>query len=141
MPSLHPFTFLMFSSLVTYCCHSCYCTLLFLCLYIGCKTLISVIMLLLVFLKFGYIKKFLQILLGLAALAPHLWIKRKFVYIFTYWGERSEPHTCGVNEKLSVYIYIYLFIYIYIWYVRIPYIYILPHLCAMQYFHIACWLI
>ena len=22
----------------------------------------------------------------------------------------------------------------------IPYIYILPHLCAMQYFHIACWL-
>ena len=34
--------------------------------------------------------------------APHLWIKRKIVYIY-------------------VYIYIYLFIYIYIWYVRIPY--------------------
>ena len=44
--------------------------------------------------------------------APHLWIKRKFVYIF-----------------------IYLYIYIYIRYVRIPYIHILPHLCAMQYFH------
>ena len=28
--------------------------------------------------------------------------------------------------------------YIYVWYVRIPYIHILPHLCAMQYFHIAC---
>ena len=30
-----------------------------------------------------------------------------------YWGERSEPHTCGENGKLSIYIYI--------WYVRIPY--------------------
>ena len=34
-----------------------------------------------------------------------------------YWGERSEPHTCGENGKLSI----YLLIYIYIWYVRIPY--------------------
>ena len=33
------------------------------------------------------------------------------------WGERSEPHTCGENGKLSI----YLLIYIYIWYVRIPY--------------------
>ena len=47
------------------------------------------------------------------------------------WGERSKPHTCGENGKLSIYMYV--------WYVRIPYIYILPHLCAMQYFHIACW--
>ena len=47
------------------------------------------------------------------------------------WGERSEPHTCGENGKLSIYMYV--------WYVRIPYIHILPHLCAMQYFHIACW--
>ena len=46
-------------------------------------------------------------LLGLAALAPHLWIKRKFVYI-----------------------YIYLYIYIYIWYVRIPYIYTSCPNCA-----------
>ena len=23
----------------------------------------------------------------------------------TYWGERSEPHTCGENGKLSIYIY------------------------------------
>ena len=53
------------------------------------------------------------------------------------WGERSEPHTCGVNGKLSIYMYI--IIYMYVWYVRIPYIYILPHLCAMQYFHIACY--
>ena len=34
------------------------------------------------------------------------------------WGEHSEPHTCGENGKLSVYLYIY----IYIQYVRIPYI-------------------
>ena len=54
-------------------------------------------------------------------------------FIFNCWGERSKPHPCGVNGKLSVYVYIY------VWYVRIPYIYILPHLCAMQYFHIACW--
>ena len=40
-------------------------------------------------------------------------------------------------EKLSIYMYIYIYIYIYmfVWYVRIPYIYIMPHLCAMQYFH------
>ena len=39
-----------------------------------------------------------------------------------YWGERSEPHTCGVNGKLSVYIYI--------WYVRIPYICTSCPICA-----------
>ena len=37
----------------------------------------------------------------------------------------SEPHTCGLNENVSIYIYIYIyvymFIYLYIWYVRIPY--------------------
>ena len=33
------------------------------------------------------------------------------------WGERSEPHTCGLNENLSIYLYVYMFI----WYVRIPY--------------------
>ena len=40
------------------------------------------------------------------------------MYASGNWGERSEPHTCGVNGKLSI----YLFIYIYIWYLRIPYI-------------------
>ena len=25
------------------------------------------------------------------------------------WGERSEPHTCGENGKLSIYMYIYMF--------------------------------
>ena len=35
----------------------------------------------------------------------------------------------------------HLYIYIFIYMVRAysVYIYILPHLCAMQYFHIACW--
>ena len=28
-----------------------------------------------------------------------------------YWGERSEPHTCGENGKLSIYIYIFTYIY------------------------------
>ena len=32
----------------------------------------------------------------------------------------------------------YIYIYMFVWYVRIPYICIVPHLCAMQYFHIAC---
>ena len=47
------------------------------------------------------------------------------------WGKRSEPHTCGENGKLSIYICL----------VRAysVYAYILPHLCAMQYFHIANW--
>ena len=31
-----------------------------------------------------------------------------------------------------------LYVCRYVWYVRIPYIYILPHLCAMQYFYIVC---
>ena len=35
----------------------------------------------------------------------------------SYWGERSEPHTCGLNGKLSICIYICR----YVWYVRIPY--------------------
>ena len=26
------------------------------------------------------------------------------------WGERSEPHTCGENGKLSIYLYVYMFI-------------------------------
>ena len=30
------------------------------------------------------------------------------------WGERSEPHTCGENGKLSIYIFIYIYIYIYL---------------------------
>ena len=30
------------------------------------------------------------------------------------WGERSEPHTCGENGKLSIYMYIYMYICIYI---------------------------
>ena len=60
------------------------------------------------------------------------------------WGERSEPHTYGENGKLSIiylFLYIYIYIYIYIYMVRTysVYIYIMPHLCAMQYFHIACW--
>ena len=29
------------------------------------------------------------------------------------WGERSEPHTCGENGKLSICIYIYIYMYIY----------------------------
>ena len=28
---------------------------------------------------------------------------------------------------------------LYVWYIRIPYIYILSHLCVMQYFYIAYW--
>ena len=32
-----------------------------------------------------------------------------YIYIYIYWGERSEPHTCGVNGKLSVYLYIYIY--------------------------------
>ena len=27
---------------------------------------------------------------------------------YFYWGERSEPHTCGENGKLSIYMYICL---------------------------------
>ena len=27
------------------------------------------------------------------------------------WGERSEPHTCGENGKLSIYLFIYIYIY------------------------------
>ena len=49
------------------------------------------------------------------------------------WSEHSEPHTCGENGKLSIYLYIYIYIYG----MCVFYIYILPHLCIMQYFHIA----
>ena len=41
-----------------------------------------------------------------------------------------EPHTCGENGKLSIYIYIYMYIYMYIWYVRIPYMYTSCPICA-----------
>ena len=34
--------------------------------------------------------------------------ERSRIEVF-YWGERSEPHTCGVNGKLSVYLYIYIY--------------------------------
>ena len=37
------------------------------------------------------------------------------------WGSLRSPHTCGLNENLSIYLF---HLYIYIWYVRIPYIYI-----------------
>ena len=63
----------------------------------------------------------------------HLWNDVQQIY---NWGECSEPHTCGENGKLSIYIYVYICICL----VRAysVYIYILPHLCAMQYFHIDC---
>ena len=32
-----------------------------------------------------------------------------------YWGERSEPHTCGENGKLSICIYICIYIYMYLY--------------------------
>ena len=42
------------------------------------------------------------------------------------WGS----HTCGENGKLPIYVFgTYIFRII---------IYIMPHLCAMQYFHIVC---
>ena len=69
--------------------------------------------------------------------APHLWIKRKFVYLYIYiyiyllgWAQRA-PHLWW--KRKIVYIYIYIL------YVRILYIYTRPHLCTMQYFHVACW--
>ena len=41
------------------------------------------------------------------------------MYASGNWGERSEPHTCGENGKLSIYFLIYsqvsLYIYIYIY--------------------------
>ena len=51
--------------------------------------------------------------------------------LFANWCERSEPHTCGENGKLSIYIYIYIYG------TCVFRIYILPYLCAMQYFHTA----
>ena len=29
-------------------------------------------------------------------------------YIVYHWGERSEPHSCGENGKLSIYLYVYM---------------------------------
>ena len=29
--------------------------------------------------------------------------------IYHNWGERSEPHTCGENGKLSIYMFIYIY--------------------------------
>ena len=56
-------------------------------------------------------------------------------------GARCARPTLVDKTKICLYIYIYIFIYLYIYMVRAysVYIYILPHLCAMQYFHIACW--
>ena len=48
---------------------------------------------------------------------------------------REGERICGT---LRYYVYIYMYIYMYVWYMRIPYIHILPHLCVMQYFHMAC---
>ena len=77
---------------------------------------------------------------GGAAFNTTQFSREELVIHIADWGERSEPHTCGINGKLSIYMYnMYIYIYMYVWYVRIPYIYILPHLCAMQYFHIACY--
>ena len=74
-----------------------------------------------------------------------------FLYPSYNWGERSEPHTCGENGKLSIYMYIYMYniciyiyvyiciiyvyiciiyMYIYVWYVRIPYMYTSCPICA-----------
>ena len=58
------------------------------------------------------------------------------MYASGNWGEGSEPHTCGENGKLSICIYIYICIYICLVRAYSVYVYILPHLCAMQYFHI-----
>ena len=49
-----------------------------------------------------------------------------------HWGERSEPHTCGENGKLSIYlfIYIYIYIYIFIYMVRAYSVYAFCPICA-----------
>ena len=54
----------------------------------------------------------------------------------TIIGARCARPTLVNTGKLSIYMYIYIYVYM----VRAysVYIYILPHLCAMQYFHIAC---
>ena len=70
-------------------------------------------------------------IIGARCARPTLVGKTK-ICLFTYWGSLRSPHTCGENENLSIYIYGTCVFRIYI--------YILPHLCAMQYFHIACWL-
>ena len=58
----------------------------------------------------------------------------------TVIGASTASPTLVVKKENCLYMYIYMYIHvcIYVWYMRIPYIYILPHLCAMQYFHIAC---
>ena len=55
-------------------------------------------------------------IVGASAASPTLVDKTKiclyiyiFIYLCIYWGERSEPHTCGENGKLSIYIYIYIY--------------------------------
>ena len=46
----------------------------------------------------------------------------------SYWGERSEPHTCCVNGKLSIYLFLYIYIYIYM--VRAYSVYTSCPICA-----------
>ena len=53
--------------------------------------------------------------IGASLSEPHTSESNSAIFIY-YWGERSDPHTCGENGKL------YIYIYIYIWYVHIPYI-------------------
>ena len=48
------------------------------------------------------------------------------MYASGTWGERSEPHTCGENGKLSICIYIYVYIYIYMFGTCVFRIYIHP---------------
>ena len=43
------------------------------------------------------------------------------------------------NEKLSIYVYIYICIYV--WYMRIPYIYILPHMVVRDAIFPYCMLV
>ena len=44
----------------------------------------------------------------------------------------SEPHTCGLNENVSIYIYIYicLYVYIFIYMVRAYSVYAFCPICA-----------
>ena len=51
----------------------------------------------------------------------------------------SEPHTCGENENLSIYIYIcmYIYMYVYMFGTCVFHIYTSCPICA--YFHIACY--
>ena len=42
---------------------------------------------------------------------------------------RIEPHTCGSNKNLSIYLYVYIWTCVFR-------IFILPYLCVMQYFYV-----